>query len=893
MKKLLLYIIFVLVFNAGYAQDKAVVSDYDSVMARMRHVALFQATYPQEKVYIHFDNTAYFKGERIYFKANVIRADRGTATDLSKVLYVDLLNPSGDVVHKSKLKIENGEAHGDIPLDSIIGTGFFEVRAYTRYMLNFGEETAFSRVFPIFKKPEVEGDYSNPAIDPAAFYHRLPERNFTDDSVATLDPVEMKRRNGRDYQVNIYPEGGKLVKGLVSRVAFTVLDSDHHPVALLGEVVDADNSTLTVVESNTEGKGIFELIPTSTRLTMLLTNPEMKKLEFEMPEVLEEGVVMLVDAVRDGPVCARVMATDGMVGKFMAYTLMNNGNVYAHDTLRLSGSRDILFSRRRLRPGVNQLTLFDAKGHIHAERLFFVCPEANALDSIRIDHPTDTLKPCSPVRLTLHSAPNARFSLSAMDAGSLLNGKSGNIATYMLLASDVRGYIPNPEYYFESDDREHRLAADSLMLFNGWRRYDWEVMADVSPWRNGIIHQVEDQLYVYGRLKPSLSKWKKNNPVEGVDMSLYIYNKEGKNLTGETRTDSTGFYAFSLPDIEKLWNMQIVTKIEDKLKSYEVMVDRQFDPSPRYISLQEASQHDNAFHLAGFHADNVAFLKMDSQRAYMQQVGRNEYVTSPVRIKPKKDWRNFKSDWRDEYNAILHADLRYDAQKVAQDYADKGEPQPSVYDWLVEHTSAMDGTVNIRLAESDDERDYLYGSATYNNRDILWVVDNQFMGRTGKGISLDGEPVKFNWELEKLPPILPTFLDEVKSVYVSVSPGPVHVYESMRYYGRDAFLYRQELQPPGATVYIYTLPYYNAASKKGRRRTYFQGFDVPTKFKTEDYNILPPMPDDYRRTIWWQPEVVADENGDATVEFYNNSRCTDMYISAEGVTPDGRFVVSP
>ena len=73
---------------------------------------------------------------------------------------------------------------------------------------------------------------------------------------------------------------------------------------------------------------------------------------------------------------------------------------------------------------------------------------------------------------------------------------------------------------------------------------------------------------------------------------------------------------------------------------------------------------------------------------------------------------------------------------------------------------------------------------------------------------------------------------------------------------------------------------------KGARRTYFQGYNVPETFKMEDYSVLPPM-DDLRRTIFWAPSVKTDKNGRATVEFYNNSTCREMYISAECITDDG------
>ena len=63
------------------------------ILAHIRHAMRFSTYYPQEKVYLHLDNTGYFKGETIWFKAYVKRCDTDKRTDLSHVLYVELLNP--------------------------------------------------------------------------------------------------------------------------------------------------------------------------------------------------------------------------------------------------------------------------------------------------------------------------------------------------------------------------------------------------------------------------------------------------------------------------------------------------------------------------------------------------------------------------------------------------------------------------------------------------------------------------------------------------------------------------------------------------------------------------------------------------------------------------------
>ena len=84
---------------------------------------------------------------------------------------------------------------------------------------------------------------------------------------------------------------------------------------------------------------------------------------------------------------------------------------------------------------------------------------------------------------------------------------------------------------------------------------------------------------------------------------------------------------------------------------------------------------------------------------------------------------------------------------------------------------------------------------------------------------------------------------------------------------------------------------YTTESQKGLRRTYFQGFNKPSTFKMEDYSVIPPMAD-FRRTIYWNPNVKTDAQGKAKVEFFNNSTCEEMYISVEGMTEDGKVLVN-
>ena len=92
----------------------------------------------------------------------------------------------------------------------------------------------------------------------------------------------------------------------------------------------------------------------------------------------------------------------------------------------------------------------------------------------------------------------------------------------------------------------------------------------------------------------------------------------------------------------------------------------------------------------------------------------------------------------------------------------------------------------------------------------------------------------------------------------------------------------------GCAVFIETYPEGEIPVKGGRgvRKTWLDGYSEPVEFYHPDYSVLP-KEEDYRRTLYWNPEVMPDEAGNAQVRFYNNSRCRRLKITAEMISVDG------
>ena len=86
---------------------------------------------------------------------------------------------------------------------------------------------------------------------------------------------------------------------------------------------------------------------------------------------------------------------------------------------------------------------------------------------------------------------------------------------------------------------------------------------------------------------------------------------------------------------------------------------------------------------------------------------------------------------------------------------------------------------------------------------------------------------------------------------------------------------------------------YKLKSKKekmnrGQRITTLQGFDYPVQFYSPQYPDGPiEGTKDYRRTLYWNPNVITDSLGCAHVEFYNNSYSTNFTVTGAGITASG------
>ena len=441
----------------GYA-DKL-----DSLETLMR-----EKTVKQEKIYIHTDNNCYFVGDTIWYKAYVVSADSLRPTKYSKVLYVELLTPDGYLVERQQLYIrDDGTTTCQFALSDSLYSGYYEVRAYTKWQLNFNRkirphssqnrfefyskqfetnyfreyEGLYSRVFPIYEKPKQAGDYTNKCIIP-----RPKQRVYADKPA---------------IEVNFYPEGGHIIEGLDCRIAFEVKDNDG--MELGNSVGSLDNGLF--IKPTHGGRGVFEYNAQKAPKEATFEYMD-KKYTFKLPAAQKTGVTIR-GAEPDKGDRTFTIASKGVT--VAAYSITCRGRLVTFG--RNPGEKIVA---KNCPTGINDLTLYDENAKPLASRLFFVnnndLGEQAAItltaDNKAVDKKTE-LQPYEKIDMTLKG--QTSMSIAVHDKASQDESyDDGNMLTDMLLTGELKGFVANAAQYFKPQ-AEGKL--DLLMMVQGWRRY--------------------------------------------------------------------------------------------------------------------------------------------------------------------------------------------------------------------------------------------------------------------------------------------------------------------------------------------------------------------------------------------------------------------------------------
>lgn len=846
------YVLYnILLATCIFAQPMSKQEQMSALLTQVVRANAFNSLYPQEKVYLHFDNTAYFSGETIWFSAHVVDATTGD-TARSKVLYVELLSPTGVVLEQQKLKVEDGRCHGSFALidagikeanakRGVLGypSGFYEVRAYTRTMLNFDAHCCFSRVFPVYDTPDKEGDYERPVMKR---YKRYEE-------------IRPQTKKAKNLNVAFFPEGGHLVLGVPNRIAFKATDNHGKGVNVNGIMIDGES---VPVSSLHLGMGYFIYTPEEKRHKASILLGE-KTYTFSLPEAEEEGYAIQTNLSMGDTLHVTIATLQPDTTRLLAMTLMHAGKMEYADTLTI-GVPIIheAIPTHELPTGVYQLYLYDAGGAVHATRMLFL-NNGMSTHSITITTDKPYYQPFEKIVMCIESASKAEqhVSLAVRDAADYGMGYSEDIRSYMLLSSELKGYIEHPEYYFESNDAAHRDALDCLMMVQGWSRYNLEKMQ--RPISFDEIHYTEGCLVLEGRaLHP-----RKDEPMCGVDINLRLYSPDRKQVQEiSTTSDEHGYWGVNLQDYEGQWDLNIQTYRDGEPVVSRLRLERSSAPEVMPYDLVELQlQYD---------VDTTALIITDAEEKKWALPSESRLLDEVV-VEGHRRYVDF---------CTFQA---FDVEKDKELMIDKGEYTHTVADYLRDkgYVVTYMGMEDDTLKHSAYHR-WLMMQYAVNGYRTLWNV-------------IDG---KKNLTTLSYTPGFDIDIEDVKSVLIYDTP---HSYlgnpEVYRVLDESDMLFPQKpdkIFPAGlyvVEIHLYPNRKNNIAWYKNTRQTTFEGYSPKVEYYSPEYPDGPIEGDkDYRRTLYWNPDVKISE-GRADVTFYNNSYSKRLHVRADGLTRNGGFIV--
>ncbi|RYZ49660.1 MAG: hypothetical protein EOO14_20355, partial [Chitinophagaceae bacterium] len=368
-KRLSIGLYFFLLANVSLAQ--APVADVQE------NLATYVKAYTPEKIYLHTDKNAYAAGEILWLKAYAVDGVFHRPFAASKIAYVELLDDANVPAARVKISLEEKGGNGSIQLPFGLKSGHYTLRAYTSWMKNLGAAHFFEKGLTIIntlKTPEIADEKAVP-----------------------------------EAGLQLYPEGGNLVNGLPSRVAFRLSGKDGKGTVGKGFLLTENGDTLAAFSPLQFGMGQFELTPQKgVRYKAVFQLADGNTVSRALPNAMESGYTVRVDDAGSDNITIEV-SNGG--GNAEVYLLAHTRNVSksAQKAITQNGRATFTVAKGLLGEGVSQFTIFDAAKKPVCERLYFIPPS-------KTNFQLQTARPVYATRekvdLLLDSTRDSRASLS-------------------------------------------------------------------------------------------------------------------------------------------------------------------------------------------------------------------------------------------------------------------------------------------------------------------------------------------------------------------------------------------------------------------------------------------------------------------------------------------------
>lgn len=559
-----------------------------------------------EKIYIHFDKPSYIIGDTIWFKAYLFDGTYHSASEKSGQFYLELVyndNNVNKVMKRMIFPLKYGLGWGNIALDeNDYPEGEYTIRAYTNWMQNNGEHYLFTRpvyiAAPSRKSWLVHSDVkllksaaeNNVAV--ALQFHELDKKPvglremqlsvvegkrtlYTNRMETTVDGtldvrftipekadtknitiiIEDLRKGGENRKLSIpvitnryentdlqfLPEGGKLVSGIASHIGFKAIGEDGRGIQVSGRIINGRQQEVGTFKSVHNGMGSFELIPREDETYSAQVNFPGFTGSYPLPKAEASGTVLRVNNPADSEALeVSVSATADIQNTVNSYYLIGQARgvvCYAKEINFKDGIFKTSVTKSIFPTGIARFTLLNKACQPLNERMIYIDHKDGLHFSIITDK--SRYKSRDSIALNIHVTDKdglpvqGSFSLSVTDDWQVKQQDSvqnNSIYTYLLFTSELKGTVEDPGYYTRSTPQA-REALDKLLLTQGWTDYDWKGIVDPPVPR----FLPEPEFMITGKATSSF---------RGIPNTRVILYSQKPFMLKDTVTDQNGRFTF-------------------------------------------------------------------------------------------------------------------------------------------------------------------------------------------------------------------------------------------------------------------------------------------------------------------------------------------------------------
>lgn len=653
-------------------------------------------------------------------------------------------------------------------------------------------------------------------------------------SVSKNFPV---KSTSNQADVQFFPESGDMVTGIRSRVGFKAVGADGLGMKVSGFITDKGNNKLADFESEHAGMGHFRLLPLQNEIyTAHVKFEDGSERSFPLPRALPQGYVLTVNN-GDTENLSVTITTSETVTPEAKFTLVAQTNGYVHFVAKntlTAQSFTAKIPKKRFPTGMLQLTVFSPTNQPVAERLVFI----NHSDFLKINLSTSktVFDKREKVKLLLGAADSkskpivGSFSLAVIDESKVPFDEASEttIISNLLLSSDLKGFIEEPNYYFTNinDDKVRQL--DILLLTQGWRRFEWKnILSNTYP---NLVYRPETNMEVSGRVKALNGK-----PVIGGKVTLF--SSSGDVFLMDTLTDANGDFKFENLTFSDSTKFIVQARNEKDRKNVEIELNR---IPPQLVTKNK----------------NEAMLEVNVNRsilAYLQN-SKNQY---------------------DQYQlyGLVGKSIMLSEVKVVEKKA------------VLKNSSNLNGAGNAdAIIKAEDLQNCAFLAQCLQGRVAGIIVRNGIVYSVRSMNSSFSGPVPMQIVIDGMM-VEPDFLS-------SINPNDVESIEVLKS-GANTAIYG--MRGGGGVLVINT--------KRGKMnkdyRTYApgiisynpKGFYKGREFYSPNYadpKINTRMAD-LRTTVYWNPNIISDSTGKASVEFFNGDGTGNYKAIIEGMDMDGKL----